>query len=123
MPPPPFDPVNGPRFCVRCGRSKTTVEFRTSRTSRCLTCDALAQSDRKAYQKEYHAARGRAVSRLIRSHREQFQDLLEDELYGDDPGPVVPHLDVHAALLESANHLPLGPPAPQVARAGVGVAP
>ena len=65
------------RHCIRCGRAD--VRFRSARALKCLSCDKLTSGERKDYHKDYHAARGRAMRRLIGIHPEEWDRLLAEE--------------------------------------------
>ena len=65
------------RYCVRCGEQGP---FRSDKAARCTACDELAAAERREYAKNYHAARSKAVSRLIRDHHDEFKHYLDAEL-------------------------------------------
>lgn len=65
------------RYCVRCGEQGP---FRSEKAARCQSCDALAAQERKEYARNYHAARSKAVSRLIKDYHSQFKHYLDQEL-------------------------------------------
>lgn len=65
------------RFCVRCGEQGP---FRSPKAARCTTCDAQALVERKEWARNYHAARSRAVSRLVKEQHSTFKHYLDEEL-------------------------------------------
>lgn len=66
------------RICLRCFQPDKT--FRSEKAARCTDCDAEAAADRKAWARNYHAARSRAVSRLVKRHHPEFKAYLDEEL-------------------------------------------
>ena len=51
----------------------------------CEPCHAARERERRDYQREYQSAKSRAVARLIRAHRAEFERLLFEERFPDDP--------------------------------------
>lgn len=70
------------RHCAGCG--KKGGPWRVTGATRCVNCDAKIATQRKEWAKEYHAARARAVSKLIKRHHVEFDRLLDMERF---PGP------------------------------------
>jgi len=64
------------RFCLGCGKPGP---FPTATAVKCKACTQQAAEDRKTYQREYQAARSRAVTKLIARHNDEYLDLLHDE--------------------------------------------
>ena len=77
----PPDISNSPelRYCTVC--SKRGGPWRTPLAKRCTNCDQLAVNVRRNWAKEYHAARAKAVSRLVKTHHAEFEQILEEERF------------------------------------------
>lgn len=69
------DTDNATRYCP-CGKQGP---FRSDKAVRCVACDEVALSRRRNYARDYHAARARAVSRLIKAYHPLFEVYLEQE--------------------------------------------
>lgn len=73
------------RCCSGCG--VRGGPWRSEKAARCVNCDVAVAAQRKAWAKEYHAARARAVSKLIKRHHVEFDRLLEVERAQAGPQP------------------------------------
>lgn len=73
------------RCCSACG--VRGGPWRSPNAARCTSCDVIVAQQRKAWAKEYHAARARAVSKLIKHHPVEFNHLVkvERDLTGPEP--------------------------------------
>ena len=65
------------RHCISCG--KQGGPWRHPGAQRCTSCDEPSVQRRKQWAKEYHAARARAVSRLVKKYHLEFEEMVLEE--------------------------------------------
>ena len=69
------------QHCRDCGRSTSTgTSFASPRSILCVHCKITHATARTEWTRNYHSARARAVSRLVKDFHPHFAEYLDEEL-------------------------------------------